>query len=155
MGIAVAQLPVEGAPQVGITVTGLDPVVESVISVQVSWDGGSSWHGVRGAERVAVTGSAFFRDFVPPLNVEATYRVVVHSGAWDVLPARTWAVASDSTGVGPDKWVQQVVAHLAARSPASACDVKLWDDATQAYVTSRIQHGVTSRATALRTGIGR
>ncbi len=155
MGIAVAQLPVEGAPQVGITVTGLDPVDESVISVEVSWDGGSSWHGVRGAEKVAVTGSAFFRDFVPPLNLEATYRVVVHSGTWDTIPARTWAVASDSTGVGPDKWVQQAVANLAAGSATAACDVKLWNDATQAYDTSRIQHGVVSRVVALRDEFAR
>lgn len=88
MGLAVAVLPVDGAPQVGITVTGLDPVVSSVISVEVSWDGGESWHGVRGAERVTVTGAGFFRDFVPPLNVEATYRVVVHSGP-ELLPTVT------------------------------------------------------------------
>lgn len=81
MSIIVEQLPVDGAPQVGITVDGLS--TNAVISVGRSWDGGQSFHEVRGAMQVARSGSAFFRDFVPPLNVEALYRVIVHSGAMD------------------------------------------------------------------------
>lgn len=80
MGISVEVLPDAGAPQVGVTVTGLSGSGESVVSVQVSWDAGRTWHGVRGAERVVVTGGDFFRDHVPPLNVPAIYRLVVHSG---------------------------------------------------------------------------
>lgn len=100
-GLRVERLPDAGAPQAGITVTGLAPSSESVISVQVSWDDGRTWHGVRGAERVTVTGGDFFRDHVPPLNVLARYRLVVHAGG--VTPLRledTITIASDSA------WIQ-------------------------------------------------
>jgi hypothetical protein len=101
MGVSVEELDVDGAPQVGVTVTGLDPDNESVISVEVSWDGGDTWYGVRGAERVTVTGAAFFRDFVPPLNVVATYRVVLHQGADEPDPSQdTITVTSDRA------WIQ-------------------------------------------------
>lgn len=80
MGISVEVLPDAGAPQVGVTVSGLSGTVESIVSVQVSWDDGRSWHGVRGAERAPVTGVRFFRDHVPPLNTPAIYRLVVHAG---------------------------------------------------------------------------
>lgn len=86
MGLSVAELPEDGAPQVGVTITGLDTVAPSVISVEVSWDDGDTWHGVRGAERASVAGGAFFRDFVPPLNVDAQYRLVVHEGAVEPTP---------------------------------------------------------------------
>lgn len=88
MGIAVALLPDAGAPQVGIAVTGLDPSAASVITVEVTWDG-TVWHGVRGAQRLSVLGSVFLRDYVPPLNVQATYRLTVLSGA--VVPTPTTA----------------------------------------------------------------
>lgn len=77
MSIAVAVMPDPGAPQVGITLSDLSS--PAVISVQVSWKAGE-WHSVIGAKEVEVFGSAFFRDHICPLNVEATYRVVVHSG---------------------------------------------------------------------------
>jgi len=101
MGVTAEALTVAGAPQVGVTVTGLDPGDESVISVDVSWDGGGTWHGVRGAQRVERTGSAFFRDYVPPLNMPATYRVVVHEGSAIPDPAEdTVTVFSDTA------WIQ-------------------------------------------------
>lgn len=79
MSIALEVMPGEGAPQVGITVDGLG--ASAVISVDVSWDDGYSWHGVRGVSNEPVVGgTAFFRDFVPPLNVDAIYRLTVHSG---------------------------------------------------------------------------
>lgn len=109
MGISVEVLPDAGAPQVGVTVTGLAPSGESVVSVQVSWDAGRTWHGVRGAEMVAVTGGDFFRDHVPPLNVPAVYRLVVHSGA--VTPAlleATITVPSSSA------WIQDPLNPRAA-----------------------------------------
>lgn len=86
MGIAVAVMPEDGAPQVGVTVTGLDPGSLSVISVEVSWDTGLTWHAVRGAARVSVIGSVFVRDYVPALNTALTYRLVVHSGATTPTP---------------------------------------------------------------------
>ncbi|NEC93015.1 hypothetical protein G3I71_46475, partial [Streptomyces sp. SID12501] len=49
-GISVEVLPDAGPPQVGITVSGLGG--PAVVSVEVSWDGGGTWHGVRGAQRV-------------------------------------------------------------------------------------------------------
>lgn len=81
MSIALEVLPDAGAPQVGVTVSGLDGASTSVVSIDVSWDGGGTWHGVREADRVAAVGGLFVRDHVPPLNVEATYRLTVHSGA--------------------------------------------------------------------------
>lgn len=101
MGISLEVLEPDGAPQVGITVSGLDPASGSVISVEVSWDQGESWHGVRGVKEVDVASSAFFRDFVPPLNVEATYRLVVHEGAIEPEPTEaTVTVVSDRA------WIQ-------------------------------------------------
>ena len=88
-------LTVEGAPQAGVTVTGLE-AGNQVISVQVSWDGGATFKDVSGGRRVVAVGGAFVRDYFPPLNVPATYRVVEHSisGAptSDTLPL---TIASD------------------------------------------------------------
>lgn len=74
-GIGVEVLPDSGAPQVGVTVDGLPPGSVSVVTVERSTDG-VSWEVVRGALREDVMGSKFFRDFVPPLNVACTYRLV-------------------------------------------------------------------------------
>lgn len=74
MGLSVEVLPDAGAPQVGVTITGLPSGSPSVVTVERSTDG-RSWDAVRGAVREAVTGAAFFRDFVAPLNVDVTYRV--------------------------------------------------------------------------------
>lgn len=101
MGISLEVLEPDEAPQVGITVSGLDPASSSVISVQVSTDEGTTWEGVRGVKRVEVASSAFFRDFVPPLNVEATYRLVVHEGA--IEPATTEAKV---TATSDRAWIQ-------------------------------------------------
>ena len=112
-------LTVEGAPQAGVTVTGLE-AGNQVISVQVSWDGGATFKDVSGGRRIVAVGGAFVRDYFPPLNVPATYRVVEHSisGAptSDTLPltiasARSWlqdplnpreAVSVVSDGHTPD-----------------------------------------------------
>ncbi|WP_282946945.1 hypothetical protein [Cellulomonas endometrii] len=87
MGLSVKVLPDGGAPQVGVTVTGLPSGSSSVVTVERSTDG-VSWELVRGAVRESVTGAAFFRDFVPPLNVEATYRVVTDAA---LAPAAVYA----------------------------------------------------------------
>jgi hypothetical protein len=97
MAIRVEHLPEAGAPQVGITVDGLS--TNAVISIQMSWDSGETWHGVRGAQRVTRTGSAFFRDFVPPLNVEAWYRVAIHSG--EMAPIWSGTLYPGMPGVYP------------------------------------------------------
>jgi hypothetical protein len=76
-GIAVATLPDEGAPQVGITVDGLDASTASTITVDTSWDGGTTWRGVRGATALQVTSGAFVRDYVPALNRQLIYRLTV------------------------------------------------------------------------------
>lgn len=88
MGIAVAVMPESGAPQVGITITGLDSVNPSTITVQVSSDGGTVWTPVRGADHLTTTGAAFVRDFVPGLNVPLIYELVVHAGATTPTPTR-------------------------------------------------------------------
>jgi hypothetical protein len=75
MSLSVEVLADAGAPQVGITVTGLPSGTPSVVTVEKSVDG-TSWETVRGALRESVTGASFFRDFVPPLNVETTYRLI-------------------------------------------------------------------------------
>lgn len=76
-GIAVAVLPDAGAPQVGITVTGLHASTSSTVTIEVSWNAGASWRPVRGAQARSVTGSMFIRDHVPPLNLLTTYRLTV------------------------------------------------------------------------------
>ncbi|MFD6094581.1 hypothetical protein ACFWGN_20915 [Oerskovia sp. NPDC060338] len=83
------------------------------MSVQVSWDAGRTWHGVRGAERVVVTGGDFFRDHVPPLNVPATYRLVVHSGAVTPSPLEATITVPSSSA-----WIQDPL------NPRSAAQVK-------------------------------
>lgn len=100
-GIAVEVMPDAGAPQVGITIDGLDAVSSSTITVDVSWDGGDTWHGVRGASQIVVTEATFIRDHVPALGVESTYRLTVVSGA--TTPATleaTITVTSDTA------WIQ-------------------------------------------------
>lgn len=101
MGLTVAVLPDAGAPQVGITVTGLDPATPSTISVDVSWDAGTTWRPVRAASLLTVTGGVFVRDFTPALNIPSTYRLTVHSGA--VVPTPTQATL---TVPSVDTWVQ-------------------------------------------------
>lgn len=113
MGIAVQVLPDAGAPQVGITVTGLDAATASTISVHVSADG-LTWQVVRGADHLVVAGAAFLRDFVPPLNVPATYRLTVHVGTTPTPTQATLTVPS------PTAWIQDPL------NPAAAVAVDCW-----------------------------
>lgn len=113
MGIAVATLPDAGAPQVGITVTGLSPTSQSTISVRMSTDG-LTWYTVRGADHLVVTGAVFLRDFVPPLNVLTTYQLVVHVGT---TPTPTEATITVPSLTG---WVQDPL------NPGSAVAVDCW-----------------------------
>ena len=76
-GISVELMPDAGAPQVGITVDGLDAGDTSVISVEVSGDGGATYTAVQGAKEITVLAATFVRDHVCPLNVEATYRLEI------------------------------------------------------------------------------
>ncbi|MDF1705007.1 MAG: hypothetical protein P1U38_09560 [Aeromicrobium sp.] len=92
----------------GITVAGLSS--PAVVSVQVSWRP-NEWHNVIGAKEVQAFGSAFFRDHLVPLNTEATYRVVVHSGSMTGSDTATITVTSDWT------WIQD------PRDPRSALRV--------------------------------
>lgn len=101
MGISVEVLPDAGAPQVGVKVTGLSTSGDSVVTIQVSWDAGQTWHGVRGAERAVVRGGDFFRDHVPPLNVAAVYRLLVHSGAVVSSPVEATITVHSSSA-----WIQ-------------------------------------------------
>lgn len=105
MGLSIELMPDAGAPQVGITVDGLDDQAPSVISVEVSWDDGVTWHGVRGAREITALGGTFVRDHVCPLNVEARYRLVVHSGA--VTPSPTEDTITVTSDVA---WVQDPLA---------------------------------------------
>lgn len=75
-------LPDDGAPQVGVTVTGL--VGEQVIDVETSWDGGESWHPVRGGMGREASGGAFIRDHFPALNLPILYRATVR-GTGEVM----------------------------------------------------------------------
>lgn len=114
MGIAVEILPDQGAPQVGVTITGLDPVATSVISVSTSTSGGVTWQTVRGADHVSVVGATFVRDFVPALNVPVTYRLVVHVGTTPTPTQATILVPSATA------WVQDPL------NPAGAVAVDCW-----------------------------
>lgn len=97
MGIAVAVMPDPGAPQVGVTVTGLAAGTPSVISVRVSHNGGTTWTQVRGADHVTVTGGTFVRDFVPALNVASLYELVVHSGTTTPTPTQATITVTSTT----------------------------------------------------------
>lgn len=134
-GLWVERMPDAGAPQVGVTVTGLDAVSPSVVSVQVSWDEGFTWHTVRGADRITVTGALFVRDHVPPLNVEARYRLVVHSGA--VTPLR----GEDRITIVSDRvWVQDPLdprTAVAVQCSHDGDDVYLLADSVAAYSRRR------------------
>jgi hypothetical protein len=93
--VTAEELVVVGAPQVGVTVTDLD-VASVDVSVQVSWDDGSTWRTVSGGSHVAASGGVFVRDHFAPLNVAATYRVVEHSLSGDpATEATPLTVASD------------------------------------------------------------
>ncbi|NKY08951.1 hypothetical protein [Cellulomonas hominis] len=94
-GISVEVLPDAGAPQVGVTVSGLPAGAPSVVTVERSTDG-VTWETVRGAQRETVTGSAFFRDFVPPLNVPCTYRLVTDA-ALDPAAVYAWAGTANAS----------------------------------------------------------
>lgn len=100
-GIALEVMPDAGAPQVGITIDGLDAVSSSVITVDVSWDAGETWNGVRGASAITVTGGTFIRDHVPALNIESTYRLTVVSGS--TVPATLEATITPTSSTA---WIQ-------------------------------------------------
>jgi hypothetical protein len=98
MGLSVEVLPDAGAPQVGVTVTGLPSGSSSVVTVERTTDG-RSWEPVRGAVSESVTGAAFFRDFVAPLNVETTYRLVTTATV-------TGATSASITVPSDSAWLQ-------------------------------------------------
>jgi hypothetical protein len=101
VGIAVALLPDAGAPQVGITVTGMPTSTSSVLTVQVSSDDGATWWPVRGADHLTVTGGAtFIRDFVPALNTVNLYELIVHTGATPTPTQASITVPADTA------WIQ-------------------------------------------------
>jgi lysophospholipase L1-like esterase len=128
MAIYVEHLPESGAPQVGITLDGLP--ANAVLSLEVSWDGGESWHGVRDARHVTRTGSAFFRDFVPPLNVEARYRVVFHSGEFAPDPGiAKWRAALAASGTAPARAL--VVGDSISEGSGSTNVVNRWQTLIQ------------------------
>lgn len=115
--ITVEELEVDGAPQVGITVA----ATAAVVSVEMSWDG-VNWHPIATSprsQRVEVDGAEFFRHFTPPLNVETTYRAVVHSGSLDGAAEAAITVASDVA------WVQD---PLDPRSAVQVHPAQVEDD---------------------------
>jgi hypothetical protein len=87
-------------PLVGITVAGLSDATTSVVTLDVTWDGGLTWHPVRGATGMRVIGAGYIRDYVPPLNVPATYRLTVQS------PAGVPPATATITLAAPNLWVQ-------------------------------------------------
>ncbi|WP_143320112.1 hypothetical protein [Cellulomonas iranensis] len=142
-GISVEVLPDAGPPQVGITVSGLGG--PAVVSVEVSWDGGGTWHGVRGAQRVEIVGGGFFRDHVPPLNVEARYRLVVHSGVLLPTVVRSWDGAA-----GLSASTERVDGVVARRN-------RIMNPSFEVNVTSSVAYGTSvagSRSTTSSGAVG-
>lgn len=147
MGISLEVLEPDNAPQVGITVSGLDPASSSVISVQVSSDEGTTWEGVRGAKQVEVASSAFFRDFVPPLNAPATYRLVVHSGAVTPEPTEaTVTVMSDRAWISDPLNPRSTIPLTWRRTPDA---LMLLDDSLNAYTLPQPTDVVTPQGARL------
>jgi len=107
MALTVAQTADAGAPQAGITIDGLSATVGCSIVLTVSWDGGATWNPVRGGNVSGVLGSTFVRDYVTPLNVAATYQVVVTGGT-----TVTWQTASTITSAYG--WLQDPLAPKSA-----------------------------------------
>jgi hypothetical protein len=106
MGISVEVMPDAGAPQVGVTVDGLPSGSASTVSVEWSVDG-RTWSQVRGAVREDVTEAGFFRDFVPPLNLETTYRVTTDAA----ITGASTAVLTVESGTA---WLQDPLAPRSA-----------------------------------------
>lgn len=100
MTVVIAIPPGSEAPRVGVTITGLG-ASPSIITVESTWDGGRTWRPVRGAQRITVISATFVTDFVPALNVEITYRVVVHAG-----PAITGGDRAVVTVPSTSAWIQ-------------------------------------------------
>ncbi len=114
-GIALEVMPDAGAPQVGITIDGLDGASTSVVTVDVSWDSGESWHGVLGASEIEVVGATFLRDHVPALNIASLYRLTVVSGV--TTPATLTASISVPSSTA---WLQDPRAPHSAVAIAGA-----------------------------------
>ena len=136
LGITWEVLAEDGAPQVGITVTGVTGTQD--VTVEVSWDGGETWLGVRGAQSEPVSGSDFFRDFVPPLNVPVIYRATT---------ATETAVSAADTVPSDTAWVQDPLA------PRGAIPVATFTDADGAVrlVSGSASQVVRSQAVDLAT----
>lgn len=107
MAMTVAQTADAGAPQAGITISGLSVVTGCNIVVTVSWDGGLTWNAVRGGTLTGVLGSTFIRDYVTPLNVTATYQAVVTGGT-------TATYTATSTIASAYAWLQDPLAPRSA-----------------------------------------
>lgn len=105
MALVVAQTADAGAPQAGLTITGLTGSCDIVITV--SWDGGTTWNAVRGGTLTGIFGSTFIRDYVTPLNVTATYKAVVTGGT-----TATWTATS--TIASNYAWIQDPLAPRSA-----------------------------------------
>lgn len=142
-GISVEVLPDAGAPQVGVTVSGLPSGSPSVVTVQRSTDG-VTWETVRGAQREAVTGSAFFRDFVPPLNVPCTYRLVTDAA---ITPAAVYAWSGTANASASTETRDGVVTRT-NRLPAPNNAGAFWPT-TSAGATATGSNETTGGPTAL------
>lgn len=112
MALTVAQTADAGAPQAGLTITGLSVVTSCNIVITVSWDGGLTYNPVRGGILTGILGSTFVRDYVTPLNVEATYQAVVTGGT-----TATWTATSTITSAVA--WIQDPLDPKSAASFAS------------------------------------
>lgn len=113
MTLSVAQTADPGAPQAGITISGLSATVACTVVVTVSWDGGTTWHSVLGGTGTNLLGSWFVRDYSVPLNVTATYQAVVTGGT-----TATWTGTCLITS--PVAWMQDPLDPRSAISFDSA-----------------------------------
>ena len=136
--IEAEKLTVVGAPQVGVTVTGL-AAGDQVISVRVSWDGGVTFKAVSGGTKIVAAGGAFVRDYFPPLNVPATYRVVEHSisgdPATDTIPL---TIASDRAWL-QDPLNPREAVELVGQWPDGDESMLSWGTATEASYRQAVE----------------
>lgn len=132
--VSAVQLSEPGAPQVGVTVSGLSEVTGSTVTVDVSWDGGVTYNAVRGGTVTGVLGSTFIRDHVPALGVESTYRATVTVGS-DETATGTVTAESDFA------WIQDPL------DPATAVAVttsRPTDDSDALLIMAGSMDGFTS-----------
>ena len=117
LGVSVAAFISDPCPRVGVTITALGTMSESVVSVWRTADG--ERFPVRGARRVTMSDSAYLVDYDAPIGRPITYEVEVISGPAGPSRTTSAAVTVDADfGVIMDPLVPQSAVRVVKRMTA-------------------------------------